>query len=92
MVSESHGMLALSRECWILKNSENLHKKLENKLCLWNMNMYPGQGQWSQIKVKITGQNYLYEWEALVTRNLRAKYEGSIWNSSKVMTYVTFFF
>ena len=31
----------------------------------------------SPIKVKVTGQNFLYEWEALVTRNLYAKYEGS---------------
>ena len=30
----------------------------------------------SQVKVKVTGQNFLYEWEALVTRNLHAKYES----------------
>ena len=40
---------------------------------------------------KFTGEdqhrpNYLYEWEALVTRNLHAKYEGSIWKGSKLMT------
>ena len=35
--------------------------------------------------MKVTGQMILYEWEALVTRNLHAKYEGSISNSSKVM-------
>ena len=38
---------------------------------------------------KVTGHGhrskYLYEWEALVTRNLHAKYEGSISNGSKAM-------
>ena len=38
--------------------------------------------------MKVTGQNFLYEWEALVTRNLQAKYEGSISNGSKVKTNV----
>ena len=40
------------------------------------------------MKVKVTGQNFLYEWEALVTRNLHAKYEGSIGKGSKLMTNV----
>ena len=31
---------------------------------------------------------FFYEWGALVTRNLHAKYKGSILNSSKVMTNV----
>ena len=31
---------------------------------------------------------FLYEWEALVTRNLHAKYKGSTSNGSKVMTNV----
>ena len=35
---------------------------------------------------------FWYEWDALVTRNLHAKYEGSISNGSKVMTNVIFFF
>ena len=30
----------------------------------------------------------MYEWEALVTRNLHAKYKGSISNGSKVRTNV----
>ena len=38
------------------------------------------------------GQMFLYEWEALVIRNLHAKYEDSIWNCSKVMTNVNIFF
>ena len=38
--------------------------------------------------VNVTGQNFLYEWEALVTRNLHTKYTGSISNGSKVMTNV----
>ena len=42
----------------------------------------------SQVKVKVTGQIFLYEWEALITRNSHAKYKGSISNSSKVMTNV----
>ena len=42
----------------------------------------------SQVMVKVTGQNFLYEWEALVTRNLHAKYKGSTSNGSKVMTNV----
>ena len=41
-----------------------------------------------KVKVKVTGQEFLYEWEALVTRNLHAKYEGSIWKGSKLMTNV----
>ena len=36
--------------------------------------------------------NFWYEWEALVTRNLLAKYEGPVCNGSKVMTNVIFFF
>ena len=46
----------------------------------------------SQVQVKVTDQKFLYEWEALVRRNLHAKYEGSTWNGSKVMTKVNFFF
>ena len=42
--------------------------------------------------VKVTGQNFLHEWEALVTRNLHAKYEDSISKGSKVMSNVIFFF
>ena len=42
----------------------------------------------SRSQVKVTGQNILYECEALVTRNLHAKYKGSISNGSKVMTNV----
>ena len=30
-------------------------------------------------RFKVTGQNFLYEYEALVTKNLHTKYEGSIW-------------
>ena len=37
-------------------------------------------------------QVILYEREALVTRNLQANYESSIWNGSKVMTNVNTFF
>ena len=36
--------------------------------------------------------HFLYEWEALVTRNLHVKYKGSISNCSKVMTNFIFFF
>ena len=39
-------------------------------------------------QVKVTDQKFLYEWEALVTRNLHAKYKSSISNGSKVMTNV----
>ena len=41
-------------------------------------------GQRSRSQVKF----FLYEWEALVTRNLHAKHKGSISNRSKVMTNV----
>ena len=51
----------------------------DNRICLWNTNMSP-------VKVKVIGQNFLYEWGALVTRNLHAKYECSIWKDSKLMT------
>ena len=35
----------------------------------------------SPVKVKVTGQIYIwYEWEALVTGNLRVKTEGFIWD------------
>ena len=39
----------------------------------------------------VIGQNFWYEWEALVTRNLHAKYKGSILNGSKVLTNVKVF-
>ena len=42
----------------------------------------------NRSQVKVSGQHCLYEWEALVTRNLHAKYKGSISNGSKVMTSV----
>ena len=40
------------------------------------------------MKVKVTGQNFLYEWEVFVKSNLHAKYGGSIWKGSKLMTDV----
>ena len=46
----------------------------------------------SQVKVKVRGQNVLYEWKALVTRNLHAKYEGSTSNASKVIGLRSIFF
>ena len=43
------------------------------------------------VKVKVKGQFFLYKWEALVTKNLHAKYKGSVSKGSKVMNNVNFF-
>ena len=53
---------------------------------LWPMLIFPSK----QVTSQGQRSNFLCEWEALVTRNLHAKYEGSILNRSKVMTNVFF--
>ena len=70
-----------------------------NKPTKQSTNKQTGQKQYvpalqprTRSQVKVRGLIFLYEWEALVTKNLHAKYKGYNWNGSKVMSNVNFFF